>query len=183
MGGINEGIGGRFRKKGEYVRVGAYVAPAPEHVAHMIEETLSQYSSNNESYFIDAISLFHLAFERIHPFCDGNGRIGRVLMNWQLLRHGFPSIIIRDKEKAEYYRAFRDYSAKKSPKLMAKIIGLALMESLHKRIAYLNGDVIIDLTVYAKQAKKSVHAMLNAARRQTILAFREKGVWKIGVAR
>ena len=63
---------------------------------------------------------------------------------------------------------------------MEKIITLALMESLHKRIAYLQGDKISTLADYAKENKKSVNALLNAARRQTIPAFREKGVWKIG---
>jgi ribosomal protein L17 len=63
---------------------------------------------------------------------------------------------------------------------MEKIITLALTESLHKRIAYLQDDRISTFAVYAKANKKSVNALLNAARRQTIHAFREKGVWKIG---
>ena len=63
---------------------------------------------------------------------------------------------------------------------MEKIITLALTESLHKRIAYLQGDKISTLADYAKAQKKSINTLLNAARRQTIPAFREKGVWKIG---
>jgi hypothetical protein len=54
------------------------------------------------------------------------------------------------------------------------------MESLHKRTTYLKGEEIIALTDYAKQNDESSNALLNAARRQTIPAFREKGVWKIG---
>jgi len=63
---------------------------------------------------------------------------------------------------------------------MEKIVTLALVESLHKRVAYLKGREIIRLSQHAKTDKKSIHTLLNAARRQTIPAFREKGVWKIG---
>ena len=180
MGNINDVIAGRFRKKGEYVRVGTHIAPAPEHVERMIEGIISEYLADHTSYFTDRIASFHLEFETIHPFIDGNGRIGRVIINYQLGRFGFPNIIIRDKEKQTYYKAFGEYKDSKKTKTMDKIITLSLMESLHKRIAYLQGHKINKLADYAKANKKSVNALLNAARRQTIPAFREKGVWKIG---
>jgi Fic family protein len=180
MGNINDVIAGRFRKKGEYVHVGTHIAPAPEHVERMIESIILDYSSDQSGYFTDKIAKFHLDFETIHPFCDGNGRMGRVIINYQLGRFGFPNIIIRDKEKQTYYYAFDEYKDLKKTKTMGKIITLALTESLHKRIAYLQGDTITTLADYAKAHKKSTNALLNAARRQTIPAFREKGVWKIG---
>ena len=180
MGNINDVIAGRFRKKGEYVRVGTHIAPAPEHVERMIEGIISEYLADHTSYFTDRIARFHLDFETIHPFIDGNGRMGRVIINYQLGRFGFPNIIIRDKEKQTYYKAFGEYKDSKKTKTMDKIITLSLMESLHKRIAYLQGHKVNTLADYAKANKKSVNALLNAARRQTIPAFREKGVWKIG---
>ena len=81
-----------------------------------------------------------------------------------------------------YYKSFGDYRYSKNTKTMEKVFTLALAESLHKRIAYLKGEEIIKLTDYAKKNSKSVHNLLNAARRQNIPAFREKGVWKIGAA-
>lgn len=180
MGNIKDDIAGRFRKKGKYVRVGTHIAPAPEHVEQMIESILMEYSADLSGYFTDKIAKFHLDFETIHPSCDGNGRMGRVLINYQLGQFGFPNIIIRDKEKQTYYQAFGDYKKSKKTKTMEKIITLALMESLHKRISYLRGDKITTLSDYARTQKKSLHSLLNAARRQTIPAFREKGVWKIG---
>jgi len=180
MGNINDAIAGRFRKKGEYVRVGTHIAPAPEHVERMIESIISDYSADHSACFTDKIARFHLDFETIHPFCDGNGRMGRVIINYQLTRFGFPNIIIRDKEKQTYYQAFGEYKDLKKTKTMEKIITLALTESLYKRIAYLQGDKISTLADYAKANTKSINAFLNAARRQTIPAFREKGVWKIG---
>jgi Fic family protein len=177
---IDDGIAGRFRKEGEYVRVGTYIAPAPEHVELMINAIISEYASDIESYFLEKISKFHLDFENVHPFCDGNGRIGRILICYQLLRLGLFPVIIRDKEKDEYYRAFADYREKKNTKTMEKVLSLALIESLHKRIAYLKGEKIITLSDYAKKSKKTAPALFNAAKRQNIPAFREKGVWKVG---
>ncbi len=179
IGGIDDNIAGRFRTEGEYVRVGTHVAPAPEHVERMIESILTEYTSDFTTYFLDKIVKFHLNFETVHPFCDGNGRIGRVLICFQLQRLGFPMIIIRDSEKKEYYRSFDDYRDDKNTKTMEKVVSLALIESLHKRITYLRGDPIIPLSEYIKKHSKSAPAMTNAARRQNIPAFREKGVWKI----
>jgi Fic family protein len=180
MGNITDTIAGRFRAKGEYVRVGTHIAPAPEHVERMIETILLDFSSDHINYFADKIAKFHLDFETVHPFCDGNGRIGRVIANYQLARLGFPNIIIRDKEKLLYYRAFGEYKDSKNTKIMEKIITLALTESLHKRIAYLQGEQISTIADYAKVNNKSINALLNAARRQTVPAFREKGIWKFG---
>lgn len=180
IGGIDDSIAGKFRAEGEYVRVGTHIAPPPEHVERMIESLFDDYSSNIQSFFVDKIAKFHLDFETIHPFNDGNGRIGRVIMNYQLQRLGFPVVILRDKEKQNYYRAFQEYSDDKKTKKMEKIVTLALMESLHKRITYLKGDSIIPLAEYVKKHGKTAPAVLNAAKRQDIPAFREKGIWKIG---
>jgi len=177
--GINDSIAGRFRTAYEYVRVGTHIAPAPEHIERMVESAFAEYASDHETYALDKVARFHLEFEHIHPFNDGNGRIGRVLMNWQLLQLGYPSLIIRDKEKHLYYASFPTYRDKKDAKPMEKVLTLALTESLHKRIAYLRGAEIVRLSDYAKKSGKTSAALTNAARRQNIPAFREKGVWKI----
>ncbi|PIQ77625.1 cell filamentation protein Fic [Candidatus Peregrinibacteria bacterium CG11_big_fil_rev_8_21_14_0_20_46_8] len=183
IGGIDDTIAGRFRKKGEYVRVGTHIAPAPEHIERMIDSILLEYSSDLQTYFLDKLAKFHLDFETIHPFCDGNGRIGRVLMNLQLLSLGLPRIIIRNKEKDFYYQAFRDYKERKETKTMGRIVRLAVTESLHKRITYLKGDEIISLSEFIKKNKLSASAVTNAAKKQTIPAFRERGTWKIGAGK
>lgn len=178
---ISDVIAGRYRLPGEYVRVGTFVAPAPEHIERMIENALIEYKSQPDEFFIDRIAKFHLEFEHIHPFNDGNGRIGRLLINYQLLRLGFPPVIIRNKEKKEYYKTFKEYDHKKKTDGMEKILILALLESFHKRIAYLKGQKIIRVSEYAEMRGKAANTLLNAAKRQTISAFREKDHWMIGI--
>lgn len=178
--GINDVIAGRFRKANEYVRVGTFIAPAPEHIDLLMDRLLEEYTNNMTTYPIDAIARYHLEFETIHPFNDGNGRMGRALINLQLQRIGFPQIIIRDKEKQEYYRGFTQYRDDKKTHIMERVLTRAIFESLHKRLTYLQGEVIVTLSEYVKTNHLGAPAVFNAARRQTIPAFREKGVWKIG---
>lgn len=179
---IKEEWAGRFRQSGEYVRVGTHIAAPPEFIPQYMNELIIDYKSDGNSYFIDKVARFHLQFEHIHPFCDGNGRMGRVLINLQLQTLGYPPIIIRNKEKQNYYRTLRDFDDKEKTKGMERIIALALLESLHKRIAYLKGATLVPLAEYAKLHKLNPVATLNAAARQSIPAFREKGVWKIDSA-
>jgi len=181
IGGINDDIAGRFRAEHEYVRVGTHIAPAPEHIGRLLDNLLADYESSHDEYFLDRISRFHLEFERIHPFVDGNGRIGRVLISMQLMLHGHPSVIIRNKGKRDYYYpAFAAYQENKSTERLDSLLSLSLMEALNKRITYLKGLEIVALTDHAKQTGESPNTLLNAARRQTVPAFREKGIWKIG---
>ncbi len=181
LGNIDDKIAGHFRQKNEFVRVGTYIASAPEHVDNEINSLLVDYSSNITTFPIDKIAKFHLEFELIHPFGDGNGRIGRVLLNFQLQQYGLPTVTIRSKEKSAYYSAFVHYESKKDTTVMEKVLVLAVFESLHKRIAYLESKKIVPLTEYVKMVGKPAPVVLNMAARQTIPAFREKGVWKIGI--
>lgn len=179
---IKDDIAGKFRQDGEYVRVGKYIAPDPKKIEVLINELLNNFQ-NSDKDILSGISEFHLFFEKIHPFIDGNGRIGRVLINLMLLKNGFPPIIIRNSEKQYYYDTFKVYDKdekEKALKNFSKIIYLQLSESLHKRIAYLKGEEIITLADFSKSRKESKNSLFNKAKRQTILAFREKGVWKVG---
>lgn len=181
IGGIDDTIAGRLRKANEYVRIGTHIAPAPEHIEALLDTLLIEYTGTDDLYFLEKVSRFHLEFECIHPFVDGNGRIGRVLINLQLAKFGFPPVIIRDKGKRDYYYpAFREFQEDNKNTILDRQLALALLESLHKRLAYLKGSSNVRLSDYAPTQGESINSLINAARRQTIPAFREKGVWKIG---
>jgi Fic family protein len=179
IGNINEQIAGRFREKDEWVRIGAYVAPGPDKVVPLLNDLLTAYLADNSSHIITRLARFHAEFEHIHPFCDGNGRIGRVLNNFILLREGYVPINIAFADRSRYYDAFKGYDEKGTTNIMEEIIGRALAESYHKRLAYMEGRKIVTLQEYAKTTKSSYTNLLNKAERQTIEAFQEKGTWKI----
>lgn len=179
IGNIRSEIAGRFRKDDEWVRVGTHIGADPKDVERLVNETLTKYHANRSANVAERIAQFHLAFESIHPFCDGNGRIGRVLNNYVLIREGYVPINIAFVNRARYYDAFKEYDSHKNTKIMEEIVGRALTNSYHKRLAYLENKNIITLNEYAKHHGFSHSAVLNKANRQTIEAFLEKGVWKI----
>jgi len=178
---IRDDIAGRFRNDDEWVRVGNYIAPNPVEVLGLLKEMLVQYQTNNADNIIRRIAKLHLTFEHIHPFVDGNGRIGRVINNYALIRENFVPINIKFINRKEYYDAFEEFDKSNTTLIMEGIVGRALMQSYHKRLAYLEGKKIIPLSDYAKQEKISHSNLLNKSNRQTIESFLEKGIWKIGV--
>ncbi|MDD4476606.1 MAG: Fic family protein [Patescibacteria group bacterium] len=178
---IRDDIAGRFRKDNEFVRVGSHIAPNPKEVVGRLEKMLSEYNATSHENIIKRIAKLHLAFEYTHPFCDGNGRIGRVINNYLLIREGFVPINIKFIDRNKYYEAFREFDAKGATDIMEEIVGKALTNSYHKRLAYLEGAQIMTLAEYGKMNKISHSNLINKATRQTIEAFLEKGVWKIGV--
>ena len=178
---IRDDIAGRFRGKNEWVRVGDHVAPNPLEVVDRLQKVMTEYNSNTKESIIKRIAKFHLGFEYVHPFCDGNGRIGRVLNNYLLMRGGYVSINIKFIDRAMYYDAFREFQTKGTTKIMETIVAKSLTNSYHRRLAYLENKTIINLSDYAKEYGFSHANLINKAKRQTIEAFLEKGVWKIGV--
>lgn len=83
------------------VMIGGRTAPAAALVDSLMDNWLLDY---RELGWKDA----HIRFESIHPFVDGNGRIGRLLLNWQRLQEGLPILVILEEERFEYYKWFKD---------------------------------------------------------------------------
>lgn len=180
LNGIQDKFAGRFRKNGEHVRISNHVAPDPQMIPGLVEDLLLQYDSSSQKHFVEKIALFHLEFERIHPFCDGNGRIGRIIMNWQLRQWKCPPVIIRNSDKKKYYSVFKDYNDRKKTYEFEKMLMLSVLESIHKRLAYLKKLKIITLSEWVKIKKASPSSTYNAAKRQSLPAFRQNEVWMIG---
>lgn len=178
---IRDDVAGRFRTDNEYVRVGSHIAPNPKEVINRLEKMLAEYNATSHENIIKRIARLHLTFEHIHPFVDGNGRIGRVINNYLLIREGFVPINIKFIDRKKYYEAFKEFDNQGATVVMEEITGRALTNSYYKRLAYLEGKKIITLADYAKNNKLSHSNLINKANRQTIEAFLEKSIWKIGV--
>src|SRR3990170_8295059 len=123
---IRDDIAGRFRKEGEWVRVASHIAPDPKEVVGRLEKMLAGYNAASHENIIKRISRLHLIFEHTHPFVDGNGRIGRVLNNYLLIREGFVPINIKFVDRKKYYEAFKEFDEKGAAKIMEEIVGKAL---------------------------------------------------------
>ena len=112
-----------------YVRiVGAYTEPvAPYLIEPKIKELLERNEERKKTMnIIERIALFHLEFEGIHPFIDGNGRTGRLILNLELIRNGYPAINVKFSDRKRYYEAFdsfyRDNNAKPMINLIAEYV-------------------------------------------------------------
>lgn len=178
---IRDEIAGRFREGNEFVRVANHIAPPPKEVVERLEKMLSDYNGKSNESIVKRIALLHLIFEYTHPFVDGNDRIGRAINNYLLIREGFFPINIKFIDRKNYYEAFKEFDEKGSTAIMEEIVAKALTNSYHKRLAYLEGKKIVTLVEYAKTHNLSHSNLINKASRQTVEAFLEKGVWKIGV--
>ncbi|MCR5485706.1 MAG: Fic family protein [Clostridiales bacterium] len=101
-----------FFAVGDYKRlpneVGGKDTTAPEDVADQMKRLLSKYNETGEKTFDDLLD-FHYRFEAIHPFQDGNGRVGRLILFKECLRNGIVPFIITDDLKMFYYRGLQNW--------------------------------------------------------------------------
>lgn len=103
----------------DWFRVGAYkklpnevggrMTALPEDVPQRMKELLQEYHEIEDKSFDDILD-FHVKFERIHPFQDGNGRVGRLIMFKECLKYGIVPFIIEDELKMFYYRGLKEWS-------------------------------------------------------------------------
>lgn len=127
--------------RGVYRRVpvrimGAQHEPVqPYFIEPKMEQLLYDFAASTE-HIVTKLARFHIEFEGIHPFIDGNGRTGRLLVNLELMKSGFPPIDIKFTDRIAYYNAFDEYYVKHN---------LSLMENLFA--GYINArlDMYLDM--------------------------------------
>jgi Fic family protein len=105
---VNEERPGDF-KKHDYVTGIHEVGSYPDEVEDDLTELLDEVNTIGQKDPLKAGAYFHARFENIHPFADGNGRVGRTLLNYWLMINDYPPMIIYEEDKREYYSALQQY--------------------------------------------------------------------------
>ncbi|MEX2785646.1 Fic family protein [Streptococcus sp. H49] len=117
--------------------MGAANEPAPPYMIRpKMEQLLHDYQKDTSS-IITKLAKFHIDFESIHPFIDGNGRTGRLLVNLELMKAGFPPIDIKFTDRVSYYKAFDDFHAKGQVSSMEDLFAKYVNERLDEYLAIL----------------------------------------------
>ena len=135
----------RPEDRGTFRRVNVRIAGAltnpvqPYLIEPKIGELLNDYNTWQKTmHIVECVALFHLRFESIHPFIDGNGRTGRLLMNLQLIKAGLPAVSIKFSDRKRYYDAFDEYATTGSAEAMTRIVGEALVDRMREMLEMIN---------------------------------------------
>ena len=108
-------IAGRIRAHQVAISGSRFMPPSPVEVQPLLREFFRWYDKNKSSLHpVELAAAVHLRFVTIHPFADGNGRMGRLLMNFALQKHGFPLLNIPYEDRRSYYNALERSDIKKA---------------------------------------------------------------------
>lgn len=131
----------RKEDRGQWRRVPVRIAGAattpvqPYQIEPMIGALLADMGTiYRKLHVVEQVALFHLRFESIHPFIDGNGRTGRLLMNLQLIQAGYPPINVKFADRRRYYEAFDSYAKNGTPEAMVTLVAEYLQERLQSML-------------------------------------------------
>lgn len=127
---------GVYRKLPVRILGANHTPPQPYLVPKQMEDLIINYKKwIKTKNIVEVVSLLHLNFEFIHPFIDGNGRTGRLLVNLVLMQNGFPPIDIKFSDRQRYYDCFEDFAVSNKPRAMIDLISDLLIQRLKE---YLN---------------------------------------------
>ena len=120
---------GVYRRVPVRIMGAAHETAQPYLIITKMEELLRNYLASEE-HIVTKLARFHIAFEGIHPFIDGNGRTGRLLVNLELMKAGYPPIDIKFTDRIAYYNAFDEYHVKHNLKAMESLFAKYINERL-----------------------------------------------------
>lgn len=132
----NKGI---FRSVDIHVIDTTHKTSEPQEIESNIDKLLVKYEAwKQEHHIIKAIALLHLEFESIHPFIDGNGRTGRLILNFELIKHGLLPVNIKFTDREKYYNSFDEYHTNSNVDYLTDLIANYEVEELEKYISMID---------------------------------------------
>lgn len=96
-----------YRTVQVFIRGSEHIPPAPEKIPNLMTYFVYNYNHDEEDIFTK-IARYHIEFEKIHPFEDGNGRTGRLLLNYELLKNDIPPVVISKEERVKYFEFLKN---------------------------------------------------------------------------
>ena len=120
---------GIYRRIPVRIMGAAHEPVQPYLIIPKMEEVLEKYNNSKED-IVTKLARFHIEFEGIHPFIDGNGRTGRLLVNLELMKAGYPPIDIKFTDRLKYYEAFDEYYVKNNISAMADMFARYINQRL-----------------------------------------------------
>ena len=141
---------GKFKQSNNEI-LGAGFETTPYYlVEEKLTELIEKYNSNKVDNLVTKVSHFHADFEKIHPFIDGNGRTGRLLLNLELMKNGYPITVIRNEEREEYYTALETAQVKSNYELLADFIEKSVENTFWMYYKYFDEDTKMKFEEYLK---------------------------------
>ena len=96
-----------YRTVQVFIRGSEYIPPEPEKIPNLMTYFVYNYNNDEQDIFYK-IATYHINFEKIHPFEDGNGRTGRLLLNYELLKNNIPPVVISKDDRVKYFKFLSD---------------------------------------------------------------------------
>ena len=128
---------GRYRSENVTIKGATHVPPDFVKVPELMEKLILNYKTWNKYHPIIQATLLHGEFVKIHPFVDGNGRTSRLIMNLDLMKHGFNPVIIKKENRLQYYEALDKAHTTKDYTDFVKLINGLEIEMLKKYLELL----------------------------------------------
>ncbi len=114
--------GGAYRNVDVYISGASHTPPSPYEMYRQVKAFYMDLQERNTDNVIELAAWTHAEFVRIHPFADGNGRTSRLIMNYQLMAHGFLPVSIAKESRLEYFNALEAYAVKRDLEPFADMI-------------------------------------------------------------
>ena len=96
-----------YRTVQVFIRGSEHIPPAPEKIPNLMNYYVYNYNNDTQEIF-NKIAKYHIEFEKIHPFEDGNGRTGRLLLTYELLKNNLPTVVISKEDRVKYFEFLRN---------------------------------------------------------------------------